>query len=281
MQSTGRYAWWRVIDLHAHLLPGIDDGPAGMRDSLAMARAAVAAGTTTMACTPHLAPKFPTAVPQIVEGVARMRQAVADAGIDLDVRPGGEIALDWLPRLGDADLRAVSLGGGGRWLLLEMPFRGWPLRLPEMLTALEVRGFNALLAHPERAESVQASPDRMRDLVGRGALVQITAASLAGDNGPVPRRTAITLLRSGFAHVISSDAHSASWRPPGLDEGLAAAAAALRVEGEALRWMVDDVPRAIIQGDVVRPPRLNSARTPPAAARPAPSGPPRRTRRSP
>ena len=88
-----------------------------------------------------------------------------------------------------------------------------PLRLPEILRDLEIRGYRVILAHPERAEPMQRSPDRMRDIIGRGALVQLTAGSFVGDHGPAARRTAPLLLAGGAAHFLASDAHSAGpWR---------------------------------------------------------------------
>jgi protein-tyrosine phosphatase len=131
--------------------------------------------------------------------------------------------------------------------------------LPGLLTTLEVRGFSAVIAHPERAQSVQAMPDRMRDIVGRGAILQLTAASLTGENGPRPLRCAEHLLHVGFAHIIASDMHSPTWRPPGLAEGLKAAALMFHAKPDDLRWMVDDVPRAVLEGRDVRPPRLPGA----------------------
>lgn len=271
-----------MIDLHSHLLPGIDDGPPTMDAALRMAEAAVDAGTTVMACTPHISGRYPETDPSALgEAAGRLREALDRAGVPLQVTTGAEIALDRLPLLGDAALRDAALGGTGRWLLLEMPWKGWPVRLPEMLVGLEVRGLGAVLAHPERAESVQYEPQRMRDLVGRGALVQINASSLRGDHGRVARQCAGTLLRNGLVHFIASDAHSADTRPPGLADGLAEAARVLRVEPEDLRWMVEDGPRAVLAGETVRPPRLGVRRParPETPAGPAPAA--RRPRREP
>jgi protein-tyrosine phosphatase len=265
-----------VIDLHCHLLPGIDDGPASVRESLDMARAAVAAGTTTVACTSHMHPRYPTPPAVVHAAVRDLSERLTALDVPLRVVPGGEIALDHLPRMSDADLSMACLGQGD-WLLVELPFRGWPLGLADTLRDLEIRGYGVIIAHPERAEAVQRAPDRMRDVVGRGALVQMNAGSLTGDHGRDARRTAETLLAAGWAHFIASDAHSAGpLRPPGLAEGLGAAGAALRVAPDALRWMVEDGPRAVVEGRPVRPPRLTPSRTPRADAGPAP-----RARRSP
>lgn len=252
-----------MIDLHAHLLPAIDDGPASLDDAVRMARVAVEAGTSAVVCTPHMIEGYPTRPEQVHEGVRTLRSALDEAGVPLTIHPGAEIALPWLERMSDADLHAASVGGGGRWLLLEMPFHGWPLRLADTLRDLEIRGFGVILAHPERAEAIQRAPDRMRDIIGRGALVQVTASSFTGDHGTAARRAALMLLGGGAAHLMASDAHSAGpWRPPGLEDGLNAAADAIDVNPQSLGWMVGEGPAAILEGLPVRPPRLTSSRRP-------------------
>ena len=153
---------------------------------------------------------------------------------------------------------ALSLNDSG-WLLVEAPFAGWPVRLPKLIGELEIRGFRVLIAHPERAEAIQHSPDRLRDLVGRGALVQANASSFMGDHGRLVTQTAKLLLRNELIHVLASDAHSATWRPPGVAEGQRIAARELGVWPDQLDWMVNDGPRQILEGGVV----------PPAAIRPA------------
>ena len=261
-----------MIDLHCHLLPGVDDGPGSVRDAVLMARAAADAGTTTVVCTPHMHPRYPTPPAVVHDGVRDLQARLEAADVPLEVLTGGEIGLEHLPAMSDADLGMACLGRGD-WLLLEMPWRGWPLRLPDTLRDLEIRGYGVVIAHPERAEAVQRSPDRMRDIVGRGALVQVNASSLLGEHGREAQRAAATLLRSGWVHFLASDAHSAGpWRPPGLGDGLAEAARVLRVEPDALRWMVEDGPRAVVEGRPVRPPRLTPSRTPRADAGPAPGG---------
>lgn len=268
----------RVIDLHCHILPGIDDGPGSVPESIRMAEAAVEAGTTTIACTSHMHPRYPTPPVVIHEGVRDLQGRLDALDVPLRVVPGGELSLEWLPRMTDADLAMACLGDGD-WLLVEMPFHGWPLRLADTLRDLEIRGYGVILAHPERAEAVQRAPDRMRDIMGRGPLVQVTAGSLTGEHGSGARRAAEALLRSGWVHFLASDAHSAGpWRPPGLGDGLEAAARVLRTEPDELRWMVEDGPRAVVEGRPVRPPRLTPSRTPRAGAAPAPGAPRPRSR---
>jgi protein-tyrosine phosphatase len=255
-----------VIDLHAHLLPGVDDGPPRMADALEMARVAVEGGVTTLVCTPHLNAAHPNTLGALVDVLPLVRAELDRAGIPLTLLPGAEIAFDQVAGLDDDALSAASLGGGGRWLLLELPFAGWPLGIPQALSRLEMRGFGVVIAHPERADAIQRAPDRLRDLVGRGALVQVTACSLIGDHGPRARRAAVALLRSGFVHFLASDAHSPVARPPLLSEGLEMAAAELHTAPEALRWMVEEGPRLVVEGQPVRPPRLVPTRAPREAA---------------
>jgi protein-tyrosine phosphatase len=261
-----------VIDIHSHLLPGVDDGPARVREAVEMARIAWESGTHEMVCTPHMIAGYPTTPAQVANGVDHLRAELMRAKVPLQIHTGAEISLTWLERMTDDALRRSSIGGGGRWLLLELPFQGWPIDLAAVLNDLEIRGFTAVLAHPERAESVQRSPDRLRDAVGHGALVQITAGSLTGDHGHLAQRAAVSLLRNEWVHVIASDAHSATWRPPGMADGLQAAAAALRVEPGAISWMVEEVPRALIAGEAVRPPRRARPEAPRESARPVAPG---------
>jgi protein-tyrosine phosphatase len=262
-----------VIDLHAHLLPGLDDGPASLAGSVEMARAAHAAGIRTMVCTPHMIDRYPTDPREALERVELVAEALHEQEVPLRILQGAEIALPYLDRLDDEALRLASIGGAGRWLLLEMPFQGWPLGLPKTIADLEIRGYGVILAHPERAEAVQRAPDRMRDLVGRGALVQLNAASFLGEHGAAARRAALMLLAGGVSHFLATDAHSAGpSRPPELEAGMQAAADAIDVPPQALRWMVEEGPAAVIDGRPVRPPRLTPRRRPRAVASPAPAG---------
>jgi protein-tyrosine phosphatase len=264
-----------MIDLHNHLLPGLDDGPADVAGSLEMARAAVAAGVTIMACTPHVAAKYPNRASEIRLAVERLRLELDAAAIALQIVPGAEISTTVIDRLDDVELRQLSLGGSG-WLLVEAPFAGWPVRLPKLIAELEIRGFRVLMAHPERAEAIQHNPDRLRDLVGRGALVQCNGSSFVGDHGRRVTKTAQLLLRNGLVHILASDAHSSSWRPPGVGAGQHAAARALGVWPEDLDWMVEAGPRQILDGGIVRPPRFVA---PPGGAGPRPAQQAERERR--
>src|SRR5262249_40464251 len=185
---TGRFPI-PVIDLHSHILPGIDDGAKSLEESVEIARAAVADGVDVLAATPHVRDDYPTTVETMETLVGQVRRALLRARIPLDVRKGGEIALTWLDRLSDDELRRFGLGGNPGYLLVEFPYYGWPLRLPQWIFQLQTRGITLVIAHPERNADVQASPEKLRPLVESGALVQVTAASVDGRLGSAAKET--------------------------------------------------------------------------------------------
>ena len=243
-----------MIDLHSHILPGVDDGPVTIEESLEIARRAAAEGVRVIAATPHVRDDYPTSPETMERLVGEVKAALQESGIALDVRPGGEVALDWVERLPTEELRRFGLGGNPDYLLVEFPYYAWPLTLLELVIGLRARGITPVVAHPERNAEVQADPARMRPLVEAGALVQLTAASVDGRLGHDAAHASRSLIRSGLAHLIASDAHSAEVRAAGLD-------AAARAVGDAplARWLTVDVPGAVVGGTPI-PPRPDSRR---------------------
>jgi protein-tyrosine phosphatase len=230
-----------VIDLHSHILPGIDDGAESIETALEMARSAVEDGIRTLAATPHVRSDYPTAPGDMEELVASVRARLDEAAIPLELLPGGEIALDFLPDLDDDALRRFGLGGNTRYLLLETPYYGWPLGLDQTFFQLRLRGFTPVLAHPERNEEVQERPELLERLVEAGALVQVTAASADGRLGSAVQRTALRLIRNGLAHMLASDAHAPTVRQVGLSGAAEAIGDAALAE-----WLTEGVPGAIV-----------------------------------
>jgi protein-tyrosine phosphatase len=247
-----------VIDLHSHVLPGLDDGPPDTIGSVAMADAAAAAGTRTLAATPHLREDHPAVRPaELPDRVAELNELLHRYELDLRVVTGAEVAITVVGAMSDDELREVTLGGNGRDLLLETPYGELPSTYEALVEELGARGFRVLAAHPERNPTLQADPARLGRLVDAGLLVQLTAGSLTLARRSRPRRLALTALENGWAHVLASDAHSATWRPPDLALGLKAARRALPHMADELAWMVNDAPRAILEGAPLppRPPR--------------------------
>ncbi len=233
-----------MIDLHSHVLPGVDDGPPTLDGSLDLLRAAAEDGIAQIAATPHVREDWRTTPYLMEQRVAEVNFAARAEGIGVEVLPGGELDLAYLQRLDDDELRRFGLGGNPSLLLLEFPYVGWPMVLRDVLFRLELRGFDAVLAHPERNADVQAAPERLADIVAAGALVQLTAASLDGRIGRRAAACAHALLDAGLAHLIASDAHAPSIRAVGMT----AAAEAVGDAGLA-RWLTEDVPRALVSGE--------------------------------
>ncbi len=243
-----------MIDLHCHVLPGIDDGPADLPTALAMVHAYVADGVETIVATPHLRADFPGVLPADIEARCEvLERAAAADGAHVQIVTGGEISLSWALSACDESLRAVSLDGLGRDLLVETPPNPLGPGVADALFTLAIRGFRVTLAHPELSPSFQKAPERLISLVHRGILLQVTAGALLR----APRRSASAalahdLVREGLCAAISSDAHSPGpWRPPELTRGVAAAA---RIATPAMaEWLVIDAPDAILAGEPLPP----------------------------
>lgn len=232
-----------MIDVHTHILPGIDDGARTLGDSLEMARAFVADGVTAIAATPHVRDDYPTSADVMLRAVDALRRALDDEAIPLTVFSGAELAVDWIRRLDETELRRLTLAGNGRYVLVETPYYGWPVGLVEQLLRLRVAGFTPVLAHPERNGEVHANPSLLAPLVHGGTLVQVTAASLDGRLGPRSREAASRLVATKLAHVVASDAHTPDVRAAGMR-----AAVDGIPTGALATWLVDDVPRALVEG---------------------------------
>ena len=228
------------------MLPGLDDGPATLEEAVELARAAVAAGTRTLAATPHIDAGWgvdPASVPAHVAGFNRV---LHELGIDLEIVQGGEVTVERALTLDAETLACVRLGGGP-WLLVESPLAPSP-GLDRMLFELQIRGVRMVLAHVERSPAFQRDPESLRSLIEGGALSQITAASLEGLFGKTARRAALDFLRRGLVHDVASDAHDAVRRPPGLRAGLEAAEADLPGLGTQIAWLTEAAPAAIVAG---------------------------------
>jgi protein-tyrosine phosphatase len=215
-------------DLHCHLLPGVDDGPQTMAETVAYAAAAVAAGTTTIVATPHVEV---VDVRELPDRVRAVRAALDAEGIALDVRCGGEIKPFSLGDLDHAELELIAHGPrGARWVLYEVPFSGADDDFVAGARELNARGFGVLLAHPERSRGMlERGLPVVERLVRDGALVAANVGPLLGREGEGRRRTAEQLLRRGLPALVATDAH-----PPERRYTLAMGAEAVqRVTGRA------------------------------------------------
>ena len=246
-----------MIDLHTHVLCGIDDGPPDLVGSIAMAEIAAAEGVRTLVATPHVRDDHPRVVPREVAGHVRELQAALDRyHLPVQVVPGGEVALGPALDLPDEDLRAVTLAGNGTMLLLETPHSPLPAMFEELVDAVADRGFVVVLAHPELNPDLQADPDRLGELVARGSLVQLTARSLREPRRSRARTLAARALERGWAHAVATDSHAAEWRSPRLGSQLHDARRAHPELADVLAWAATDAPAAILRGERPGPPPI-------------------------
>lgn len=241
-----------MIDLHCHLLPGLDDGPPTIDDSVAIGRAARAAGVTTIVATPHVREDFPFDPARIPALVDEVNAALEAEGIGVHALAGGELALTKTPEMTDQEVQRVALGGGP-YVLVESPYVAMTDLLDQELFNLQVRGFRPLLAHPERSPSFIRDVDRLADLVERGILCSLTAGSLAGRFGRTVQRACISMFSAGLVHNVASDAHAAAGRGPGLLWGFEALDEYLPGLAAQAEWYTQDVPSAVLAGHDLPP----------------------------
>jgi protein-tyrosine phosphatase len=236
-----------LIDLHTHILPGVDDGVKTEDEAVEFARVAVEDGVRQLVATPHCKEGFfVNERDRVLAGVARLTERLRLEDVPLEILPGAEVHLapDLLERVRDG--RALTLADNGRTLLLELSTVHDPPDLESSVRSLIQAGIQVLLAHPERIRYFQDDLSRYETLVRLGAYGQVTTGSVLGVFGEAAREASEILLRRGLLHVLASDAHNLRGRPPRLAEALDVVAEQVG-EAEALK-MVIDRPLALLAG---------------------------------
>jgi protein-tyrosine phosphatase len=252
-----------MIDLHNHLLPGLDDGAQTREESMEMCRISLHDGVTTIVATPHtlngvyendrltilakvqelnalISKKLgsPDPVPEFLQESPNQASLKILPGADIHF---SEKVLAQLDRG-----KAMTIGDGGKFLLLEFPFHGIPYGAEVVLFELLARGLTPIITHPERNLEIARKPQRYGDMVFRGCLGQVSAMSLTGGFGKSAKQIAETLLKKRLVHFIASDAHSPDGRSPVISSAVQAAA---RIVGkEEARRMVTEYPQAVLEG---------------------------------
>jgi protein-tyrosine phosphatase len=237
-----------VIDLHSHLLPGIDDGAPDLEASVAMGHAAVEGGVEAIVATPHVSGSYRNDPSTFGERVAQVQTALDDAGVALRVHKGAEISHAMLHDLTEDDLRNSTLGDGN-FILLEPPLGGPAPFIDRMAADLQERGFKVLIAHPERIAAFQRKIDVVEQLVATGCFTSVTASSVAGQFGGTVKRFTQELFARGLVHNLASDAHDAEYRSPALRPILDAAVEELPELEGWLDYLTVDAPQAILAGE--------------------------------
>ncbi len=236
-----------MIDLHCHLLPGIDDGAPDLATSLAMARIAVHDGITVMACTPHIYPgMYENTGPAIRQAVAELQIRLNEAGIPLRLTHGADthIAPDLVAKLRSG--QAPSLHDS-RYFLLEPPHHVAPPRLEETVFNLLTAGYIPVITHPERLSWIEDHYEIFVELTRKGAWMQVTAGSLTGRFGANAKYWGERLLDEGWVHILATDSHGVDRRPPLLAEGQRAAEK--WVGAEEAQHLVETRPQGILNNN--------------------------------
>jgi len=244
MESTAE-----MIDLHCHILPGLDDGPRTMEESIRMCRIACHDGIRTVVATPHTLNgvyqngRLAT-LNKLEELNAELRTYHSE--LHLTILPGSDVHLceTTLEKVNQCE--AVTIGNRGKYILVELPPNAIPFQAERILFQLLARGITPVISHPERNLEIGTRPGRYCEMIKMGCLGQVTAMSLTGDFGPRVRQGAMRLLKSNLVHLIATDAHSGDGRPPILSTAVKAASKVIGKE-EAIR-MVTEYPHAILEG---------------------------------
>lgn len=240
-----------MFDLHCHILPGVDDGPETLEQSVAMARMAAADGVRTIVATPHLDEQYRHPAPELIrELVGRLNDRLRAEGVPLQVLPGAEVRTS--PELLEhfAAGQIMTVADRGRFLLLELPTAGHAVYAPQLFFRLQLAGVTPIIAHAERVALFRAEPHRLQELRDRNIRIQINAESLAGQGGRALRNQALRLVRSGLADVIASDGHNLTTRRPLLS----VARRALRRQGELFERLTTHIPQSLLSLTAPPPP---------------------------
>lgn len=242
-----------LADLHSHVLPGVDDGPEGLRASLALARLLVEDGVTTVAATPHVHPEYPQARRRRLQADAALREEIERAGLPLEVILGAELDIDEILAMDDDELAGFGFGGG-QVVLVEFPWVGrWPEALPDAVDRVRSLDLCPIIAHPERIDVWSHDIELIADLRERGAAIQLTSGSLLGHFGRREEALSTLLLDEDLVDLVASDSHGAH-RPPCMSAAREAIAQGFGPDLAAA--LVVDGPRQLLdRGSVPARPR--------------------------
>jgi protein-tyrosine phosphatase len=237
-----------MIDLHNHLLPGIDDGAKKLEETLEFLRVARRDGIATVTATPHMKPGvYDNTRAVILERIALVKEAArGDEAEQVELLPGAEVyfTADVVERARTGQL--MTVGDRGKYLLLELPYQQVPMKVDDTIFQLRLLGITPIMAHPERVAYYLEDFGRVAASVRLGALTQVTGSSISGRFGTKARDFAVRMLEQNLIHILASDSHDVRYRPPILSDARRTVA---KLAGETTaRRLVDDNPRSILAG---------------------------------
>ena len=242
-----------MIDIHAHILPGMDDGAKNWDQTLQMARLAVEDGITIMVATPHLYkgrsidPSQLNTKEVILQHVAQLKDKLYEEKIPLEILPGCDFPLSFESLKFLDDGQVLTINDANRYLLLELPDTSLPPAMEEICFHLQSKGITPIITHPERHLIIQEMPYKLKRLIDLGCLVQMTGNSLTGWFGRRVKKISRQLIKLGYIHLLATDTHDPKRRPPVLSQAVAELS---RLVGERrAQAMVNDIPQKIIAGE--------------------------------
>ncbi|WP_158792701.1 tyrosine-protein phosphatase [Granulicella sp. L60] len=209
-----------MIDIHHHLLWGMDDGASSLDNSVAMAKMAAADGITHVVCSPHANGQYAYEPGIVADKIQELRQLLDSENVGLKLGRGCDFHMSY-ENIQEAKLdpQRYSINGQG-YLLVEVPDYGLPRGLTDIFYQLQLAGLTPILTHPERNPTLQSDPERLIDWLRGGVLIQVTAGSVVGRMGKHAERMAQSLLEKRWVHFLATDAHNTSSRPPRMQEAL-------------------------------------------------------------
>jgi protein-tyrosine phosphatase len=240
-----------MIDLHNHLLPGIDDGAKQIEETLEFLRIARRDGITAVTATPHMKPGvYDNTRTAIFESIAKVKEAArGDEAEKIELLPGAEVyfTADVVQRAKAGELMTVA--DRGKYMLLELPYQQLPMKVDDTIFQLRLLGITPIMAHPERVSYYLEDFERVAASVRLGALTQVTGNSITGLFGSKARDFAVRMLERNLIHLLASDSHDVRYRPPTLSDARNAVA---KLAGAATAHrLVEDNPAAILAGQEI------------------------------
>ena len=236
-----------MIDIHAHILPSMDDGPETIEESIELCKIAANDGVKTIVATPHSKDGvYEAKSSEILKTVDALNLKLKEDQIDIKILPGAEIHIHEGLVESIESGEVLTINNGGKFILFELPFVFIPPGTDKFVFNLKVNGIVPIIAHAERISAFQRNPELVGQLVKIGALVQVNAPGLTGRAGPIERKCVEWLLKNRLVHFIASDVHSLTGRPPILSKAVECATSI--VGEEEARALVYHNPEQIING---------------------------------
>ncbi len=242
-----------MIDLHIHILPGLDDGPSTEDEAVRMCRMCAEEGIDTIVATPHVIPGlYNTTRDMVLASVASLQETLRKESIPVRILPGADVRIEpgLVARLVSRTI--CTIGDNGMYVLLEVPETLPQIELMRIISAFGNYGLRPIISHPERNLTFRRHISLLYNLVYSDVLLQMTAGSLLGYFGKEVMDFSTRLIEHRLVHILASDAHSSTTRPPGLRKGLEKVSSL--VGDDEARAMVLERPAAIVQARAIHTP---------------------------